>query len=222
MNRVTVPTGAEFRLMKRVFESCHGFLSEACKRSSVPEEYLGALVANESGGDPKVARFEPSVYRHLKAVAQGMPSPYGGIRARDLAQEVEEILHPKAEDFHARYLTEPFSANHGEALATLQDEVLRELATSWGFTQIMGYHLIGRHGTARDLLDPTLHFRVTAELLAEFAEDYQLDLGHEFEEMFRCWNTGRPYGKTFDPHYVENGLRRLEIYRAISASSGHP
>jgi len=31
--------------------------------------------------------------------------------------------------------------------------------------------------------------------------------------LFRCWNTGRPDGKTADPAYVENGLRRMEIYR---------
>jgi len=33
--------------------------------------------------------------------------------------------------------------------------------------------------------------------------------------MFCCWNTGRPYGKTFDPDYVEKGLRRMRIYRQL-------
>ena len=39
----------------------------------------------------------------------------------------------------------------------------------------------------------------------------------EFAELFRCWNTGRPNGKTFDPNYVQNGLRRIEIYRRLQA-----
>ncbi len=208
----------ELHLVQRVFERCHRFIRSACEQSSVPPEFLGALVANESAGDPTAARFEPSVYRHLKAVSMGRSPAYGGFRLSDLAAEVEEILHPKAQHFHARYLIEPFGANHREKLAALEDDALRELATSWGFTQIMGYHMVGRGGAARDLLEPSFNFRVALELLAEFAAGYQLDLSREFEEMFRCWNTGAPYGETFDPHYARNGLRRLEIYRSVAAA----
>ncbi len=213
--------------MKRVFDRCHRSIVEACARSSAPAEFLAALTGNESSGDPKVARFEPAVYRHLKAVANGQSIAYAGLHSSDLVPETEEIikeiLHPKAEFFHARYLTEPFSANHRDDIASLKDEALRELGTSWGLTQIMGYHMVGRGGTPRDLFrdDPPgrlYHFRVALEILAEFADDYQLDLAHEFEEMFRCWNTGAPYGETFDPSYVQNGIRRMEIYRRISAA----
>jgi len=35
--------------------------------------------------------------------------------------------------------------------------------------------------------------------------------------LFRCWNTGRPDGRTADPAYVENGRRRMEIYRELMA-----
>ena len=96
---------------------------------------------------------------------------------------------------------------------------MRELASSWGFTQIMGYHLIGRKGTVRDLLDAAFNFRLAIELLAEFAGRYELDLAREFEEMFRCWNTGSPYGVTFDPEYARKGLVRMEIYREIARGS---
>lgn len=218
--RAAAQDHAELHLVNRVFERCQHFIAEACGASSVPPEFLGALVANESGGEARVARFEPSVYRHLRGVADGRSPAYGGIGAKDLAGEVEEMLHPKAENFHARYLTEPFGANYYASLSALEDEALRELATSWGFTQIMGYHMVGRAGTVRDLLEPRFHFRVALELLAEFAADYQLDLAHEFEEMFRCWNTGAPYGQTFDPRYVAKGLRRLEAYRALLSGSG--
>jgi len=59
--------------------------------------------------------------------------------------------------------------------------------------------------------------------LVEIAKYIQQDEGEnvfflvdQFEELFRCWNTGRPYGKTYDPAYVETGLRRMTIYRELS------
>lgn len=208
----------ERRLLERVCARCHAVISEVCAYSSVPAAFLGALVANESGGDPQAMRFEPAVYRHLKAVAEGRRATYAGLSRRDFDAEIAEMLHPKAGSFHAVFLTPPFRAAHGRELAASRDEALRELATSWGFTQIMGYHLVGRSGTVRDLLEPRFHFRLALELLALFAERYQLDLAREYAEMFRCWNTGQPYGQTFDPDYVAQGLRRLEIYRSIESS----
>jgi len=35
----------------------------------------------------------------------------------------------------------------------------------------------------------------------------------DFEPLFRCWNSGNPKGKTFDPQYVPNGLSRMKITR---------
>jgi len=215
---------AEEQLVARVFNRCHSVIAEACLRSSVPAEFLGALTANESGGNARAARFEPAVYRHLKAVAAGAAAHYNGIQAEDLSAEVSEMLHPKSGEYHERTLTAPFAANHQRALGAMEDEALRELATSWGFTQIMGYHMAARGGTVRDLLDPEFHYRVALEQLAEFADENQLDLAHEFEEMFRCWNTGLPYGKTYDPNYVPNGIRRMALYRerlAAAASSAN-
>lgn len=215
--RLLAHVQAERRLMARVFGSCHGAILAATRSSSVPGEFLGALTANESGGRPQATRFEPAVYRHLKAVAGGQETRYGGIRREDLVEELGDKLHPKSDEFHTRHLAPPFAAENGAELAATSDESLRELATSWGYTQVMGYHVLGRSGTVRDLLEPNLHFRLAVRLLAEFAERYQLDLAREFEEMFRCWNAGQPYGATFDPGYAARGLARMEIYRQIAA-----
>jgi hypothetical protein len=204
--------------LERVFGRCDRFILEACRTSSFSQEFLGALTANESGGDSTAVRFEPAVYRHLKDVATGQSSRYGGVHLQDLAAELGQFLHPKADDFHARYLTPSFAESHGAELSRLADDALRELASSWGFTQIMGFHMIGRRGTLRDLLDPPFHFRMATQLLAEFAEGYQLDLTLEHAELFRCWNTGKPYGTTTDPTYVEKGLRRMEIYKELIAA----
>jgi hypothetical protein len=203
------------RLVERVFARCHGVISELCRYSSVPPEFLGALVANESGGNPQAMRFEPAVYRQLKALAEGKRPAYAGFSRQGLDEELAEMLHPKADSFHQVFLTGAFRTAHARELAASHDEALRELATSWGLTQIMGYHLVGRKGTVRDLLEPHFHFRLALELLAQFAERYQLDLAREFAEMFRCWNTGQPYGQTFDPDYAEKGRRRMEIYREL-------
>jgi len=210
-------TLSEQRMVERVFEQCDAVIRGACQSSSVPPEFLGALAANESGGRADATRFEPAVYRHLQAVASGKSPAFGSLTLPALDAEAAELLPPSDAALHARYLTPAFGANHKEQIQSCPDEVLRELATSWGYTQIMGYHMVGRAGTVRDLVEPPFHFRVAIELLSEFAADYRLDLGHEISEMFRCWNTGRPYGKTFDPNYVENGLRRMRIYRELQA-----
>ncbi len=213
---------AERRLVERVFERCEAVIEEACALSSAPPEFLGALVANESGGRADATRFEPAVYRHLQAVAQGRSPSFGSINIAQLDQALAERLPPTDATLHARYLTPAFTAKHGGGIQSAADEVLRELATSWGYTQIMGYHTTGQPGTVRRLLDPQFHFRMALRLLAEFADGYQLDLGHEFPQMFCCWNTGRPYGKTFDPEYVAKGLRRMRIYRQIRSIRQSP
>src|SRR3972149_4812524 len=67
-DRSAVAGGGEGRLLGRGFARCPPDILEACSRSSVLPEFLGALTANESGGNPGAARFEPAVYRHLKGV----------------------------------------------------------------------------------------------------------------------------------------------------------
>ena len=205
----------EFHLMERIFDGCDRLMRMACAFSSVPVAFLAGLVANESGGDARAMRFEPAVYDHLAAVAQGGRPAYGAIGQKALEAEIEDALHPKSDSYHAHFLTASFAERSASALGETPDEALRELATSWGYTQIMGYHMIWRGGEARDLLDPDFHFSMALELVAQFAESYQLDVRCEFRELFGCWNTGRPYGETTDPRYVENGLRRMAIYRQV-------
>ncbi len=44
---------AERKLVRRVMDRCGDFIRQACKASSIPPEFLGALTANESGGNPR-------------------------------------------------------------------------------------------------------------------------------------------------------------------------
>lgn len=199
--------------MQRIFERCHQVIIGACAHTALLPEFLGALTANESGGSPQAARFEPAVYRHLREVAEGKGRVFSGISARELDTELEQMLHPKAGSYHERYFGAPFAEKHTAEISAFEDEALRELATSWGYTQIMGYHMVGRDGSVRDLLEGQFHFRMAVELLSDFAHEFELDPAVEFEPMLRCWNTGRPYGETFDPDYVRKGLERMELYK---------
>jgi len=167
-------------------------IAAACRYSSVCPAFMAALIANESGGEPTARRFEHGVYQHLRAVLDGKEDHYGSIDKTDLSG--------------------------------CRDSDVREFSTSWGLTQIMGYHLLNWGHNPDSLLDPKFNLDFATRLLANFAQAYNLDLRAEFEEMFRCWNTGHPYddaqtkrveGKTTDPEYVPNGLRRMEIYREI-------
>ena len=167
----------ERRLMERVFGECNAVICEVCRPGSVPPEFLGALTANESGGRRDATRFEPGVYRHLQAVASGRRAAYGRLTAGNLGSEAAELL-PSDAALHARHLSAAFSLSHQEHLAGVPDEVLRELSTSWGYTQIMGYHMVGRAGTMRDLVDPPFHFRLAVRLLSGFAADFRLDPAH--------------------------------------------
>jgi hypothetical protein len=193
--------------MAEIHERWGGYISGACHSSSIPPEFLATLIANESGGDnEKPPRFEPGVYLHLAAVQKGTASP-------------GDVLHHRPAHFG--------SILKGD-LNFFTDENLRAFASSWGLTQIMGYHLLKKpwslasaqwpvKGDPNPLLDPAFNLHQALKLLGGFAQEFQLDPRLEYEEMFRCWNSGRPDGKTFDPHYVENGLARIEIYKKVAS-----
>jgi len=179
--------------MLRIKTRWHAAITEACKYSSVPPEFLAALIAGESGGNPDAQRFEPRVFRKLCVVRSGLSREYAGI----------------THDF----------------LASTEDMTLRDWATSWGLTQVMGYHVARRPGGVAILKDPATHLKFALGLLGEFVERFQLNPKLEFEEMFRCWNSGAPYddpqtprieGRTHDPKYVARGLARMEIYRGLA------
>jgi hypothetical protein len=182
----------ERELMARILVKWGEAIETACASSSVPHEFLAALIANESGGHLGTKpRFELQVFRHLLDVQAGKPSQ-------------ADLLHHRP----AHY-----GAITPRMLAGKDENTLRAYSTSWGLTQIMGYHVLGTIFTVGDLMDPKKNLAEAIHMLAAFCRQFSLEPCVEFEEMFRCWNAGSPRGKTYDPQYVENGLRRLVIYR---------
>jgi hypothetical protein len=208
---------SDSQLMRSIFTAWHEPIAAAVAGTVVPGELLAALIANESAGNANATRFEPAVFAKLCEILAGRRQVFSppGIRrpldARDLlpfvVSESSQLALKAAGQFFAldKFLT---------------DAMLRiaELATSFGLTQIMGWHWIEFDRTASQRPEDQLAF--TVDLLGYFASLYALDLTKDYEKVFRCWNTGRPDGQTFDPHYAANGLHRLTLYALAADADG--
>lgn len=92
---------------------------------------------------------------------------------------------------------------------------LEDNAHSWGLTQIMGYHY---PGPPSDLCDPDTAISLTVGMLHDFCQQFHL-ADTDWSNLFRCWNTGHPSGKTYDPAYVANGLARMHVWQSLSIPS---
>ncbi|WP_306642209.1 hypothetical protein [Sanyastnella coralliicola] len=95
------------------------------------------------------------------------------------------------------------------------DEAVRNLSTSWGPFQLMGYKCIGMDVTVSDIRgDDAVEFGV------QWIED---EYGHllragRYKDAFHYHNTGRVYPsvggpRTHDPKYVSKGLSYMEYFK---------
>lgn len=190
------------QLMQSIKDTWGTLITSACESSSVPAGFLAALVANESGGHNDARRFEPKVLAALWEVLLGRKTAYGSIVRATLLQ------------FVAGLPGSPLGAP--QSLPADAFQRVDGLATSWGLTQIMGYHVLGTSHDLDDLRTPEPHFSIALQMLARFAEEFSLDVTKDSEELFRCWNTGRPDGQTFDPQYANNGLVRMAVWSSLA------
>lgn len=182
-------------LMQSIKTKWGALLDSACKTSNVQPAFLAALVANESAGNPDAKRFEPGVLAQLFAVLLNRKAFFGSIARENIiafGQQVSSTLNMQ------------------------MIVALDQLSTSWGLVQIMGYEAIAYHtaGVAA-LQSPVPEMTVATRMLADFAARKSLDLAKDVSQLFDCWNTGRPHAPTADPQYIPNGLRRMELYKAL-------
>src|SRR5205823_1896764 len=163
-----------------------------------------------SGGLSRITRFEPRVYQHLQDLLAGKTTHYGAITAGDVQREeaaVEMVkdeaagLYVKRPDsYHEAHLTADWAQANASAIAQIEDWALKQLASSIGLTQVMGFHVLGEKTesgvamTTADLYDPAINLHMAVKLLSGFAKQYNLDLRKDFESLLRCWNSGRPDG----------------------------
>lgn len=192
----------ETELMQSIKTNYGAAITAACQSSAVPPAFLAALIAGESGGNPDAKRFESGVLHALWEVLLGRKTAYGSISRADLVAYVTRI-----------------SSAPRVSPDTLPADAFQRvdgLATSWGLTQIMGYHIlekaVGHDADVSILKDTNTHLAMAIGMIEGFAKEFHIDERIQFEKLFRCWNTGRPDGKTFDPMYVNNGMLRISIW----------
>lgn len=198
------------RLLSAIREKYSAYIDSACRGSGFPASLLAALTANETGIDPTKSRFESNVFVDLAQVLAGKKANFGSIGA-------EDILH---------FISPEQPEVRDDVVLSLRD--LMNLATSWGPTQIMGYHIFQFptfKSTVDYLANLSSHYVIAVALLTQFKSEFHLsgDFTDETDDAsayFRCWNTGRPDGQTFDPHYAANGLRRMRIYESLPPRPG--
>lgn len=187
-------------LMQKIKTLCGEEIAEAVAGTGIPAAFLAALAANESGGDPAAARFEPQIFMKLGFLAVGRIAAFGSIGRQDLL----EFVSPPGMAFSDSMLT------------------VINLATSWGLTQIMGYQALAGHYRLSELPSLQTHFPRAVQMLQGFAKEFPAipawGTGKDAavgEAFFRCWNTGKPAGVTYDPQYISNGLNRMAIYASM-------
>ena len=192
---VTSHQSPDTTLMLSIRQKWGSAIAVACHESSIPESFLAALIANETGGDPTKSRFEEHVFGEILMVLAGKRAAFGSLGAQSLmATPLVSLI---------------------AGLNTVVD-----MATSWGLTQIMGYQTIPFGKKIAGLRDPQENLTFATVLLTQFAHRFNLNIAANYPELFACWNTGGPHPeKTFDPDYCANGLRRAMLYAGTASPS---
>lgn len=186
-------------LMAAIHSKYGSWINQAAEGTPFPPALLAALTANESGLDESAARFEPSAYESLSFVVIGKKAEYQGIGALDLTKYLENLTPP----------------------ATVLSMV--NLATSWGPTQIMGWQALKRGYAIAELTNLETHYLRATDVLRDIGRQFNTILpppggqvaADGWAAWFHCWNAGSPTGKTFDPNYPANGVRRLALYESL-------
>jgi hypothetical protein len=204
MDPLATKDQADISVMKKIGVSFGEAIAAARASSRIPESFIAALVANESGGNPLAKRFEILHFGEILAVLAGQRSTFNppGISRALGAADFAVFLNP---DPVTTGINLPFSVAMSRAVA---------LATSAGLTQIMGWHYL-EFDLAYLLPAPSVdkQLRMTMNLLAYFANRYTLSFTDDAAKLFACWNCGTPDpAKTYDPHYCARAVERMKIY----------
>lgn len=112
-----------------------------------------------------------------------------------------------------------------DGLREAPEEALRNLATSWGPFQLMGYKCVGLGAQIRDLRGKDaipLGIRWIDETYGDVLR------AGRFQDAFHLHNTGKPYPPsgpptTFHPRYVERGLALMKRFeKELEAHANTP
>lgn len=176
-------------LAKQIQAKLGALIAAVCLNTIVHQSFLAGLISVENAKlDASASRFEAHVFKRLKAVRNSLI-----------------------------FWRRSYNGITQAQLAGMSDDALKNLATSWGYTQIMGYHIInnlrkadGSAPTIAELRDHHLHLSFAVQLLEKVAMRYMA--AGNWPAVLRIWNSGSPNGKTHDPNYVDNALAVRRAY----------
>lgn len=162
-------------------------VAEACRDSIVSPQRLAGLISVEN------AQLNPLATRFEPAVFEKLR------RVRD------------------SWLPRTYNGIHRSAIRDASDAALRALATSYGYTQIMGWHVLtaplAQHSVS-ELRDPARHLGFAVQLLEYDAGKY-FRAGN-YPAALHVWNTGSAMRPTHDPDYVANATGVAAAYRLLT------
>lgn len=151
---------------------------------SLPSDYLMALIMLESSGKKKVPfRFEKKVYKQLLLTKKGKISGFEQIDT--------------------------------QTLKTFSKKYLKKLACSYGPFQIMGYKSIELNIPLQTLIGKNHLYWAIKWIDADYGNYVR---NGDYKNAFHIHNAGKKYPDdrtptTFDPKYVEKGLRYMKYFR---------
>ncbi|MBM55118.1 MAG: hypothetical protein CMB32_01000 [Euryarchaeota archaeon] len=186
-----------------------GYLTDI--KNSLKNKSSSGTALSNYGEDVKIAAMEFDLpYSYLMALIQlecGGKKPAGSRYEKHVFKRLKDVRDGNRDNY------ENVTPRH---LEDASDAALKNLATSWGPFQLMGYKCI--------LLDVKIKDIRGEESVYYGAKWIDLAYGerlrkNEFKDCFHIHNTGRPYprnGKptTHDPQYIPRGLSAIEEYNA--------
>ena len=90
------------------------------------------------------------------------------------------------------------------------DAALKNLASSWGPFQLMGYKCLQLGITVKDVRGEKSLYWGIKWINEEYGDFLRKE---KYEEAFRIHNTGKSNGKTHDPNYVKKGLNYIDCFK---------
>jgi hypothetical protein len=195
----------ELELMTKIRGTYAAYIRAAVVGTVLPEAFVAALVANESGGDLIASRYEGFELSQFALVLAGKRASYQGIIASMLTARMAGSLSVAA------------AVN-----------VLVDMSTSWGPCQVMGWQSVKRNYALAELRAIDKHFGRVRDILLDFGRQFYpapfsapmvpfapVQKDAICEGLFHCWNAGAPGNPTADPSYAPRGINRMHIYEGL-------
>ena len=95
-------------------------------------------------------------------------------------------------------------------ISDASNSALKNLASSWGPFQLMGYKCLQLDIKVQDVRGEQSLYWGIKWINEEYGD---LIREEKYEEAFRIHNTGTPNGITHDPNYVKNGLKYIDYFK---------